>query len=836
MKKIILSLMASLGMAICYAQPELIQKELNSAGTVSFAEFPTDTLQKQMSNAKAVLKDLLALQPDDDFVLADSKSDELGFTHYYYTQYYKGIRVAYGSYAVHGKNNIVHTANGTYNRITKVVTTPKIQEREALSYATRYINAKTYKWEIPEEEAWLKANYGESYYPKGELVIVKDKLITNQQFRLAWKFDVYAHYPLSRNLVYVDAVSGEIVDIDSKIHNDNANGTADTRYSGTRNIVADSFTGGFRLRETRNSVRIETYNMRNQGANYFAATDFVDNNNNWTAAEFNNANSDNAALDAHWGTEMVYDYFNTVHGRNSWNGSGGPLFSYVHTNLVALGYPDNGNAFWDGQRMTYGDGTFCFSPLTALDVCAHEIGHGINSSSARMKYEGESGALNEALSDIWGACVEQWAAPAKATWLLGEDIFLCGASLRSMSNPNAQSQPDTYQSPLPNGFWFNTNGCTPTNTNDRCGVHTNSGVPNFWFFLLTNGGAGTNDLGNCFNVSGIGIDRASRIVYRAETIILASTSEQFVSFNQFRNATITAASDLYGANSLERVSVMNAWFAVGVGAAYTYTAADISGNVACTSNASFTLAGAPTTGTVSWSASPASYFTPSSGTGSTATLHASSSTISGQGTLTFTVSTNCNTVQVSKVIWAGKPNYNITLEPDFNYVTLYMVGKNGDIHNEGITSTSWVKLSGTGIFGGSGFQGFGHGAGNWYVEAQITATNACGSLVKNMTVQPPPPGPCGSGVNALYIQDNGGNSYSLERIIDPCFGSVSGNTALSKTSDSSIQVVVLSLQGEKVMEMKSFSDSWTLNGIRPGIYIMQVLAGDQLFTKRVLVQ
>lgn len=366
------------------------------------------------------------------------------------------------------------------------------------------------------------------------MVIVKDRLNTSQEFRLAWKFDIYAHLPLSRNLVYVDAIAGDVLDTESKIYHVNSPGTAATRYSGIRNIVTDAFANGYRLREVRNGVSIETYNMKNQGTDYSAATDFVDNNNNWTIAEFDNGNMDNASLDAHWGAEIVYEYFNTTHSRDSWDGLGGPLLNFVHTDLVAFGFPNNSNAFWDGQRMTYGDGNSCIGPLTALDIVAHEIGHGVNSTSSRMKYEGESGALNESLSDIWAACIEYWAAAEKQTWILGEDVTNCGSPFRSMSDPKDFQQPNTFQGVN----WWDTNDCTQ----DHCGVHTNSGVANYWFFLLVNGATGTIDdvpNGTCYSVTGIGIGDAARIVYRAETVILASTNEQSVFFSQFRNATIT---------------------------------------------------------------------------------------------------------------------------------------------------------------------------------------------------------------------------------------------------------------------------------------------------------
>ena len=125
--------------------------------------------------------------------------------------------------------------------------------------------------------------------------------------------------------------------------------------------------------------------MRLAGTNYAAAVDFTDADNTWNNV---NANKDQYATDGHWGTEKTYDYYLTKHNRNSVDNAGFALNSYVHTNLVAFGYANNINAFWDGTRMTYGDGgvsgTTTYTPLTALDVCGHEITHGVTERTSNL--------------------------------------------------------------------------------------------------------------------------------------------------------------------------------------------------------------------------------------------------------------------------------------------------------------------------------------------------------------------------------------------------------------------------------------------------------------------
>ncbi|NND61627.1 MAG: T9SS type A sorting domain-containing protein, partial [Flavobacteriaceae bacterium] len=264
-----------------------------------------------------------------------------------------------------------------------------------------------------------------------------------------------------------------------------------------------------------------------------------------------------------------YDYFLNVHNRDSYNNAGAQIRSYVHV--------DNNynNAFWNGSVMSYGDGSCVsegcngFDALTSIDVAAHEIGHAVTTFTANLAYQRESGALNEGFSDIWGAAVEHFAKgngsdsnPSNAIWLIGDEIDRRSgsAALRSMSNPTSLGQPDTYGG----SNWINPNCGTPTQFNDYCGVHTNSGVLNYWFYLAVEGGSGTNDIGNAFNVSGIGMTKSAAISYRTLSVYLSANS----TFADARASSIQSAIDLYGAGGAEEQAVTNAWHAVGVGAAY----------------------------------------------------------------------------------------------------------------------------------------------------------------------------------------------------------------------------------------------------------------------------
>lgn len=501
--------------------------------------------------------------------------DDLGYVHERYAQYYKGIKIEHSDIRVRYLNDLFVSANGEYIDVPNIDISFVLSKEKAIEKAKEYIGAKKYMWEDEAENNWLKNTMNDklaTFYPNPELVICKNSIdFPDTTFYVAYKIDIYAKEPISRDYVFVDAKNGNILAANPILVN--ATGAAATRYSGTRSISTEQNVNSFRLRAYDNNRSIETYNM-NRGANYFAAVDFTDNDNDWTAVEYHNANRDDGALDAHWAAMMTYDYFKNVHNRNSYDNNGAVLRNYVHANLTAMGYLNNDNAFWDGLRMTYGDGTFC-DILTPLDIVAHEIGHGICEYTANLIYEGESGAINESLSDIWGVCVEHYAAPNKQIWLMGEDI---GCIVRSISNPKLFNQPNTYEGT----YWYNQNNCTPNMRNDYCGVHTNSGVMNYWFYLLSIGGNGTNDKGNTYNVVGIDIDKAAKIVYRAENYYMTSNTN----FNSARTLTIQAAIDMYESCSSEVVAVTNAWHAVGIGGISTEQR--IISNITYTTNTTIT--------------------------------------------------------------------------------------------------------------------------------------------------------------------------------------------------------------------------------------------------------
>ena len=527
------------------------------------------------AEAPAALRTALGLSPQNELRPAKpAETDDLGFTHQQYQQYYQGVPVEFTAYTTHCRAGAVESMTGETRAIADgaLDVHPARPAAAALRAALAFVHADQYQWELPGADKFARESEGKaSFRPTGELVIVENALSMDKARRgqpvLAWKFNIYAAQPLSRAWVYVDARTGEVVNQDAIIKHANAMVRFDTKYSGTTfmaaRTVSSTFGPVYQLRDATHGQGIETYNIQ-RTANYGPAVDFSNLSDRWLAAQFNNANQDWVAGDAHFGAQQTYDYWSVVHGRQSFDGNGARIKSYVHYDDTPGDGHGYDNAFWNGSVMSYGDGDVKFKPLTSVDICAHELGHAVCQYTAGLQYQNEPGALNEGFSDIWAACVEDrtiraYTMPGKNPWLIGEQIMKNGqAALRSMSNPNQFGQADTYL-----GTNWQPSVTVPTRANDFGGVHTNSGVLNYWFYLLSQGGSGTNDLGNPFVVNGVTIDHAAKIAYYTEKHLSATST-----FASARTFSLQAASDLYGNGTPTYAAVMNAWYAVGIGGSY----------------------------------------------------------------------------------------------------------------------------------------------------------------------------------------------------------------------------------------------------------------------------
>jgi len=256
--------------------------------------------------------------------------------------------------------------------------------------------------------------------------------------------------------------------------------------------------------------------------------------------------------EAYEGSGATYDMYAVAFGRSSVDNNGMKLVSTVH-------YDKNyENAFWDGEQMVYGDGDEqlpasqqLFNRFTiSLDVIGHELTHGVTQYEANLVYSNQQGALNEAISDIFGSLVKQYRmnqTAAEADWLIGAELLapnVNGIALRSMKAPGtAYNDPVLGKDPQPAHMkdYVNT-------TDDEGGVHINSGIVNHAFYVTA------------VEIGGFAWEKAGQIWYRALTEKMTSTSN----FQDAADMTFESAGELFGKNSLEQNAVKLGWSQVGI--------------------------------------------------------------------------------------------------------------------------------------------------------------------------------------------------------------------------------------------------------------------------------
>lgn len=277
------------------------------------------------------------------------------------------------------------------------------------------------------------------------------------------------------------------------------------------------------------------------------------------------------SIDVIWGLQQVYDYYLNVFNRRSFDNENAQLNAIIHNPTTGslseeiirysngADYPYN-NAFAlcpnnkTNAFMHFGLGNEISSVRVGINTIGHEYTHLICAyrSLGNLEYQGESGALNESMADMMAKNIEHHVKPSTFTWRYGCDHMFNGDCTRNFENPWEKDQPKCYEG----RFWVN-----PSSTDDNGGVHYNSGVSNHWYYILCEGKSGWNEKGYEYNVTGIGIEKAQRIVFRT----LINYLPPQATFLEARNLTIQAAADLYGENSAEVKAVDEAWKAVGLG-------------------------------------------------------------------------------------------------------------------------------------------------------------------------------------------------------------------------------------------------------------------------------
>jgi thermolysin len=520
------------------------------ANRAIFGTGTSDELEVAKKISLGILKDQAARRSignPDEFEVKKVEIDQLGMAHTRVRQTVGGVPVWEGEAIVHlNQDGSLKTITDDLKSNIALNTTPNLSEKQAIAAA----------------EAMYQGTAKITAEPKIELLVFRAEDRDHLVYRVETP-RIDGSDATSVPVVFVDAHTGEYVDGYDNLQT----GTGSSLYSGTVNISTSQSGSTYYMEDL--TRKQGTFNMNSTG-NESTGTGgtqsrFTDTDDNW------NATIQRAGVDAHLGAAATYDYYLNVHNRNGIDGSGGPGTTTAAANssvsLITsrVHFGSSGrynNAFWYNNQMSYGDGDgTTFSPLTTIDICGHEMTHGVTERTANLTYSKESGALNEAWSDIMGTMVERYARPTTWNWLIGEEAYTPGTSgdaLRRMDNPNAVGDPDHYSLRLYPG------SCTPSSSNDYCGVHTNSNIANHAYYLIANGG--TNRVSG-ITVTGIGPSAAEKIFYRALTVYMTSGTN----FAGARTATLNAATDLYGSGSSQYNGVANGWCAVGVGSCVSGT-------------------------------------------------------------------------------------------------------------------------------------------------------------------------------------------------------------------------------------------------------------------------
>jgi bacillolysin len=500
------------------------------------------------------LKPVLQLEKSkSEFVIRNVRTDRNNKTHVRLNQQYKGLPVYGAEVVVHlNEFNEGEAFNGNYVKLADDIDpVPMVSKQSAVDRVSSHLKPRSSNRELSP----MEKNLVQFAEPEAILCIYQDKGLVKTNV-LAYHI-VYCPKLTERWEYFVDATTGSIlhhfestcsVDGPKTATGNDLNGisrTVNTYQKGTTYYMLDisrtMYKPATSLLPDEPIGGILTIDMNNTFGDDQVVKHVISANNAWSTTTQVNG------LSAHFNAGVAYEYFRANHDRNSIDGEGGTIISIVNV-------PDEedgtglDNAYWNGKAMFYGNGASAFKPLAgAIDVAGHEMTHGVIQSTANLEYQGESGAINESMADIFGSMMDP------ADWLIGEDVVkpgvFPGGALRSLQDPHNGG---TSLSSL--GYQPRHKNEAYTGLEDNGGVHINSGIPNHAFYKYA---------------EAITRAKAADVFYKALDDYLTKSSK----FIDLRLAVIKAAGDLFGTSSNEAAQAAIAFDFVGItaGPGGTYT-------------------------------------------------------------------------------------------------------------------------------------------------------------------------------------------------------------------------------------------------------------------------
>jgi Zn-dependent metalloprotease len=520
-----------------------------------------------INNTSSISQRAIAPYVNTSLKFNKKTQDQAGQDHYLYQKTINGVPV-YGEYArIHldSDRNVNSIQNDLTNDVNmNIRTTPSITADEAIHHVISDIEQET------GQVIDLNATIGpmNTPAPQGTLMIYPHE----EQYVLVYEIKLqYVKPTMGAWVAYVDAQTGNVMKRYSTVDHARELDTIQSVHGSGYGRNGDLKSPLYMYNDDDGDIGLTpSYYLLDLTKQFFGILEYNDNvimTNDWISHQNQTYKSyssptmiyDADAVDAHYNSGLVFEYYREQHGWYGINNMGDMMYSIVHYEETPGVSFDN--AFWNGLFMVYGDGSGGSNGFKCLacakDIVAHEWTHGITQNTANLYNDFETGALNESISDIMAAVIDD------DDWTIGEDSLSSGRVLRSLEAPNAAS----VLTPQPSHL--NNYSHVPL-SNDNGGVHTNSGIPNYAAYLMATNFDLMFDNPNNSSLSEFdGRAMLGELTFRILNNYLMPTSN----FADARDSYLAAAQDYMNmvvwtdAQEAEFIQIISdAWAAVGVGA------------------------------------------------------------------------------------------------------------------------------------------------------------------------------------------------------------------------------------------------------------------------------
>lgn len=557
----------------------------NDEGIVCMAKFAAGNQDiKTPVSASDFFQTYLKMKSEDTFEKHVLKSHNPETSHEVYEQFYKGIRVASGSYVFHYKNGRITRIRGEFIPIDDLNTTPSITKEEAMLAFAKYKG-------IPRDSVLGFSSELLIISPFGQSVQQKRKPV------LAYKIYLDVNHFKNDEVGYIDAHKGSVISTARATASYSTYGYFETRYNNNVYAYTSYYNNKYHLADSIRDAIISTWDLNGNSSPSYKQ-EILDNDNNWSRMEHYFSRK-YVAFDVYWALQKIYDalYFN--YSRSSYDDNGAAITAYINY-YDASDERCYDNAMYDLSEnaiFVYRD-TVNYGPMASLDMIAHEFGHGINNYNTKWKDMSFNNAqtffdqkemlyLDEGLCDIWAVILKyKITNSTNGIWQIGADVAPGVYCLRNIEYPNVNCN-------LMSTAYHDSNYI-----GGYVDPHISGCVFSRWFYLLAMGGSGVNSLNKYYNIDGIGLNNAAELVVNA---IYEGYLYETINYNTVREAFIDVAEDMNMSGLVD--AVCNAWYAVGVGGMNL----SISGPDVICDEGVYTVEGLPSGYTVEWLLSDSDY-------------------------------------------------------------------------------------------------------------------------------------------------------------------------------------------------------------------------------------